>query len=184
VKEVTRILEQLGQGDSQASQELFSRLHTELRGLADRQLARERVGHTLQPTALVHEAYLRLVDADIDWAGRNHFFRVAGRTMRRILVDLARGRGTDKRGGGWRLLGVEDAVEAVESDPDAVLDLEQALATLEQTYPVHAELVSLRFYGQKTQREAAELLGLPPTTADRHWVFARTWLRSQLSAGT
>ncbi|QDU69658.1 ECF-type sigma factor [Engelhardtia mirabilis] len=178
--DVTRILEQVDAGDEAASKQLFNVLYDELRRLADLQLAGERPGNTLQPTALVNEAYLRLVDKSVGWASRAHFFRVAARTMRRILVDRAREKGAVKRGGGWRRLTADDASLSVEEDPGALLDLDEALEALRGPHPLHAELVCLRFFSGLTLRDAAGVLGLPPTSADRAWAFARAWLAHRL----
>lgn len=178
--DVTRILEEIDGGAEGASEELFCLLYDELRGMADRELAGERAGQTLQPTALVNEAFLRLVGSGVGWTSRAHFFRVAGRTMRRILVDRAREKGTRKRGGGWRRLSVEDATLALEEDPGAVLDLDEALNDLREAHPVHAELVTLCFFTGLSLREAGEVLDLAPTSADRTWAFARAWLARRL----
>lgn len=181
--DVTRLLASAGAGDATASRELFDVLYDELRRLAARQLAGERAGNTLQPTALVNEAWLRLAGSGVGWAGRAHFFRTAARTMRRILVDRAREKASLKRGGSWRQLAIDDATLAVDGDPATILDLDAALDALAAAHPVHAELVTLRFYSGLSQREAAEILALPPTTADRTWTFARAWLAHRLDVG-
>lgn len=177
---VTRLLESVTEGKTELTPELFERLHQELRRLADREFAKERPDHTLQPTALVNEAFVRLVDADIDWKGRVHFLRTASRTMRRVLVDLANARKAQKRGEGLLALGVEDAAAAIERDPDSLLDLDGALSEFEEQHPIAAELVVHRFFGGHTHEDAAKLLDIPITTADRHWAFAKAWLRRHL----
>ena len=160
-------------------------VYDELRKLADARLARERPGQTLQATALVHEAYLRLVGPDREsqneWESRRHFFAAAAEAMRRILIDRARAKGTLKRGGSARRLSLDPAMLSLDSIPSEIADLDDALTRFEIEDPEKAALVKLRFYGGLTQRQAAAALGLAPATADRHWAYARAWLFQALS---
>lgn len=182
---VTQILSAIESGDPQAAAELLPLVYEELRTLADARLAHERPGHTLQATALVHEAYLRLVGPDHNgekgWDSRGHFFAAAAEAMRRILIDRARARGAAKRGGSARRLTLDPAILTLDSIPSAVADLDEALTRFEAEDPQKAALVKLRFYGGLTLKQAAAALGLPPTTADRHWAYARAWLFQALS---
>ncbi len=178
MSEVTRILSAIEQGDPQASEHLMPLVYDELRQLAAQRLAQERPGQTLQATALVHEAYLRLVDGDKvqRWDSRGHFFAAAAEAMRRILIDSARRRQADKRGGGWQRHDLLEAELAVDS-------ADAALSRLAEREPVIARLVELRFFAGLTLEEAAECLGLSQRTAYRHWAYARAWLRRELDRG-
>jgi RNA polymerase sigma factor (TIGR02999 family) len=182
--EVTRILSAIEQGDPHAASQLLPLVYEELRKLAAQRLAQEKPGQTLQATALVHEAYLRLVDADKvqHWNSRGHFFGAAAEAMRRILINRARDKGRLKRGGGRHRVNVDDLTDPLSAPADDLLDLDEALARLAADYPQAAELVTLRFFAGLTQAEAAEALGLPPRTADRLWAFARAWLLDALGA--
>ena len=178
MSEVTRILAAVERGDAHAAAELLPLVYNELRELAAARLAAEAPGQTLQATALVHEAYLRLVGGEPqrDWDGRGHFFAAAAEAMRRILINRARDRGRVKRGGGWRRLHLDDLNLSVAEPPDEFLILNDALDKLAQEDPACAELVKLRFFAGLTLDEAAETLGVARRTADRSWAFARSWL--------
>jgi RNA polymerase sigma-70 factor (ECF subfamily) len=159
-------------------------VHDELRRLARRHMKREKPEHTLQPTALVNEAYLRLVNLKrLQWEDRNHFFAIAARLMRRILVDSARARRTHKRGDGVSPVQIEDvAAPPAESDPDhALLELEKALLKLETMDARKARVVELRFFTGLSVEETGQVLGVSPRTIKRDWLFAKAWLSSQLS---
>ena len=184
--DVTRILDDAARGDPRAAGRLLPLVYEELRKLAAQRLTREHPGQTLQATALVHEAYLRLVDGDGTrqrWDGRGHFFAAAAEAMRRILVDNARHKQSLKGGGG------RERVELGGSEPVAgaprfdVLALDEALEKLARDHPRKAELVKLRFFAGLTNDEAAEALGISPSTADNDWAYARCWLRVELGGG-
>jgi RNA polymerase sigma factor (TIGR02999 family) len=182
MSEVTRILSAIDQGDPRAAEQLLPLVYDELRKLAARKLAQEKPGQTLSATALVHEAYLRLVDVDQaqDWNGRGHFFAAAAEAMRRILVERARGKGREKRGGDWRRVDFEelDVVSAV--SPDQLVALDDALAQLAARDQLAGELVKLRYFAGLALDQAAAALGVSTATAYRHWAYARAWLRSEL----
>jgi RNA polymerase sigma factor (TIGR02999 family) len=182
MNEVTRILSDLAQGDAQAAGQLLPLVYDELRRLAAAQLAGEKPGQTLQATALVHEAYLRLV-GDQGFANRRHFFAAAAEAMRRILVENARRKGRLKHGGGRRRQELAPDLVAAPGPDEELLALDAALARLAERDPLKARLVELRFFAGLTGDQAAELLGISPSTADRHWVFARAWLRREMEAG-
>jgi RNA polymerase sigma factor (TIGR02999 family) len=179
MSDVTRILSAVEQGDPHAAEQLLPLVYEELRQLAAARLAQEQPGQTLQPTALVHEAYLRLVGGDQpqDWAGRGHFFAAAGEAMRRILIDQARHKQTRKAGGGRRRLDLDDVEPALEGPDDDLLALDEALRQLEAQDPRKAELVKLRFFAGLTAAQAAAALGVSPSTAEKDWAYARSWLR-------
>jgi RNA polymerase sigma factor (TIGR02999 family) len=182
MNEVTRILSAVEQGDPLAASQLLPLVYDELRKLAAQRLAQEKPGQTLQATALVHEAYLRLV-GDQHFTSRGHFFAAAAEAMRRILVENARRKARCKHGGGWRRQELpSDLVGSVEPADD-LLAIDWALAKLAQRDPSKARLVELRFFAGLTGEQAAEVLGISPSTADRHWVFARAWLRRELGVG-
>lgn len=158
--------------------ELMPEVYDELRKLAAAKLAAEKPGHTLDATALVHEAWLKLADASVEWQDRTHFFRTAATAMRRILVDRARAKSTVKRDAGERV----ELCEVPGVWPDAKLvALDDALEALAVTKPVHAKLIELRFFVGLTMDESAEALGTAPATADRYWHYARAWLRVKMS---
>jgi RNA polymerase sigma factor (TIGR02999 family) len=182
MSEVTRILSALEQGEPHAAEQLLPLVYDALRRLAAEQLAGEKPGQTLQATALVHEAYLRLVDVEKapHWDGRGHFFAAAAQAMRRILIDNARRKQADKHGGGWQRLDLLDAELAVDSTGDDLFAVDEALAQLAAREPVVAKLVELRFFAGLTLEEAAEALGIAQRTAYRHWAYARAWLRRHL----
>ena len=181
--EISRVLDAIGRGEPRAAGELLPLVYDELRRLAARRLAHEAPGQTLQATALVHEAYLRLVWADPGrpWEGRGHFFGAAAEAMRRILVENARRRQSGKRGGGRLRVGL-DAADPAAPEPDAeLLALDEALGRLAAVDPAKAELVTLRHFAGLTIPQAAEVLGISTATASRHWTFARAWLRREVA---
>jgi RNA polymerase sigma factor (TIGR02999 family) len=176
--EVTRILSAIHQGDAQAAEQLLPLVYKELRKLAAQKLARETPGQTLDATALVHEAYLRLVDTRTvpHWNSRGHFFAAAAEAMRRILVEKARKRGRLKRGGDRQRLDLDGIQLSVKEVPDDILALDDALTELTRQHPAKAELVKLRYFAGLTLTEAAQVLGIATSTADRYWTYARAWL--------
>lgn len=184
---ITRILTAADAGDPQAVAQLLPLVYEELRILAAARLSHERPGQTLQATALVHEAYLRLLGPDgVDssrWNGRGHFFSAAAEAMRRILIDRARAKKADKRGGGLAAADIAlDALPLSLSDvPVELLDLDAAMTALAAEDPQKAELVRLRFYAGLTLEQAGRVLGLSPATTDRYWSYARAWLYASLS---
>src|SRR5206468_3934901 len=170
------------QGDPHAAERLMPLIYDELRKLAAHKLAQEKPGQTLQATALVHEAYLRLVDTDQDrhWNGRGHFFAAAAEAMRRILVDQARRKRAEKRGGRGRRVPLDDAGAGFTSPADELLDIDQALTRLAAEDPRAARLIQLRYFGGLSLEDAAEVVGLPRSTAYEHWSYARVRLRTLL----
>jgi RNA polymerase sigma factor (TIGR02999 family) len=179
--DVTALLAGWSRGDRDALSQLLPLVYEELRGIAARQLGRERPGHTLQPTALVHEAYLRLVDQrKVDWQNRAHFFGVSAQIMRRILVDHARRHAAGKRGDGVRCVSIDDAQRVPASNDLPILALDRALDRLEQVDPGLAKIVELRAFGGLTVDEAAHVLDVSPSTAKREWRTARAWLTREL----
>jgi RNA polymerase sigma factor (TIGR02999 family) len=183
MSEVTRILSAIEQGDPHAADQLLPLVYDELRRLAMRKLAREAPGQTLQPTALVHEAYLRLVGVrdQQQWQSRGHFFAAAAEAMRRILVDKARRKRRPKHGGDRQRLDWDAACSIAEAPAEDLVALDEALARLEKQEPARAELVKLRFFAGLTMSEAAQALGISLATAERYWTYARTWLYAELS---
>ena len=183
MQEVTRILTSIEQGDPAAIQKLLPLVYDELRRLAAQRLSVEPPGMTLQATALVHEAYLRLVDVQYvqQWKGRGHFFSAAAEAMRRILIESARRRMSQKRGAGWEREDL-DAVVAPEPDEE-LLALDETLQKLAISDPQKAKLVELRYFAGLTSDQAAKILGISPTTADRHWAYARAWLQTAVRGG-
>jgi RNA polymerase sigma factor (TIGR02999 family) len=184
MSDVTRLLDAAAAGEPQAAAELLPLVYGELRALAAARLAGERAGHTLQPTALVHEAYMRLVGGEQsqDWNGRGHFFAAAAEAMRRILVESARRKGRQRHGGGRRRIELDDAISVVAPEPsEDLLDLDEALTRLEATDPTAACLVKLRYFAGLSMPDAAAAMGLPLRTAERNWTYARTWLHRELS---
>jgi RNA polymerase sigma factor (TIGR02999 family) len=184
MSEVTRILSAIEQGDPHAAGQLLPLVYDELRALAAQKLAQEKPGQTLQATALVHEAYVRLVGQDSaqQWANRGHFFAAAAEAMRRILVENARRKRGPKHGGGRArqdLDGLELAAPPLNED---LLALDEALSRLTEKDPVKAELVKLRHFAGLTIEEAAKALGVSMTTANRYWAYARAWLHQQILA--
>lgn len=184
MSEVTRILSAIKKGDLSAGEQLLPLVYDELRRLAAQKLAAERPGQTLQATALVHEAYLRLIgdkEEPRPFKDRGHFFAAAATAMRRILIDNARRKQTQKHGGDLQRHEL-DNVPAPERDED-LLALDQALAKLAAQDPMKSKLVELRYFAGLTGEQAAEVLGISPTTADRHWAYARAWLRAKVRGG-
>jgi RNA polymerase sigma factor (TIGR02999 family) len=182
--DVTHILSAIEQGDPHAAEQLLPLVYDELRRLAAQKLAREAPGQTLQPTALVHEAYLRLVDTENAqaWNSRGHFFAAAAEAMRRILVDQARRKQSDKRGGRRRRVALDD-VEPSYAPPEAdLLDIDEALTRLAGEDPQAAQLVKLRYFGGLSVEEAAEIVGLSRSSAYEHWAYARVRLRCLLQS--
>jgi RNA polymerase sigma factor (TIGR02999 family) len=182
MSDVTHILEAIEHGDTAAASQLLPLVYDELRKLAAQKMAHEQPGQTLQATALVHEAYLRLVghEPKKPWDGRGHFFAAAAEAMRRILVDRARDRRRQKRGGGRRRVQVD--LDVVLHDPpgDDLLALDEALQSLARDDSAGAELVRLRVFAGLTLAEAAQVMGMGRRTADRYWAYARAWLRDAL----
>jgi RNA polymerase sigma factor (TIGR02999 family) len=183
MNDVTRILSAIEQGDPRAAEQLLPLVYDELRRLAARRLAQEKPGQTLQATALVHEAYLRLVDGTQvqSWNSRGHFFAAAAEAMRRILVDSARRKRRPKHGGGRRRLPLEPLGLPAHDRADDLIALNDALDALARREPAKAELVKLRYFGGLSLEEAASCLGISPVTAKRYWAIARAWLFAALA---
>jgi RNA polymerase sigma factor (TIGR02999 family) len=186
MSEVTRILHAIDEGDPHAAEELLPLVYDELRKLAAHKLAQEQPGQTLQATALVHEAYLRLVDVDQgqQWNSRGHFFAAAAEAMRRILVEDARHKRSLKAGGDRRRLDLADLEPVATARDDELLALDEALDKLERQDPRKARLVKLRFFAGLTNEQAAGVLGISTSTADNDWAYARCWLRLEISGGS
>ena len=182
---IHEILRDLSSGKTDAADRLYPRVYEELRRIAGRHLGRERSGHTLQTTDLVHEAYLKLVDQhEVEWQGRAHFMAVAATAMRRILIDHARKKKADKRGGGTVALPLEEALHAAEPTPTFdLLALEDALARLGESQPEKARVVELRFFGGLKESEVAEVMGVSTRTIARYWKFAQAWLYREMRPG-
>lgn len=182
MKEVTRILSAIERGDPRAAEQLLPLVYDELRKLAAQRLAQEKPGQTLQATALVHEAYLRLVGSDRDqhWDSRGHFFAAAAEAMRRILLNRARDKKRLKRGGDRRRVNLDQVEIALDTDDEQLLAIDEALSQLAVEDPGAAQLVSLRFFAGLTMQEAADSLDLPLRTAERQWAYARAWLYARL----
>jgi RNA polymerase sigma factor (TIGR02999 family) len=184
MSEVTQILRAIAAGDPSAASQLLPLVYDELRRLAAHKLAQETPGQTLQPTALVHEAYLRLVDqgSGQPWDSRGHFYAAAAEAMRRILVESARRKQAVKHGGGRRRVPLEEFHRVAES-PEDLLDLDEALSGFAAEEPDKARLVQLRFFAGLSTADAAAALGISVATAERWWTFARVWLYSELQGG-
>jgi RNA polymerase sigma factor (TIGR02999 family) len=184
VSALTRILTDIAGGDRQAAVRLLPLVYEDFRALASRHLARERPVHTLQPTALVHEAFLKLVDQSrVNWQGRTHFFAVGAQAMRRILVEHARSRKRLKRGGEAHRDLLDEGVALVEGNPADVLALDEALVKLAALDERQARVVEYRFFGGLTMEEIAEVLGVSKRTVEGEWRVARAWLHRELSGG-
>lgn len=180
-RDLTGLLLSWSRGDSQAREALLPLVYGELRGIAGRYMRQERSDHTLQPTALIHEAYLRLVDQKrVDWQNRAHFFGVAANVMRRILVDHARRRGRVKRGGAERTVSLEELSDVADQRTPDLLALDAALTHLAARDPRKASIVELHFFGGLTVAETAEVLGCSTATVTRHWRTAKVWIFRQL----
>ena len=186
MNEVTRILSAIGQGDPHAASQLLPLVYEELRKLATVKLAQERPGQTLQATALVHEAYLRLVDVDRaqHWNSRGHFFAAAAGAMRRILVDQARRKHSRKHGGELVRQDLDALEVALPEVPEDLVALDEALNKLAALDKTAADLVQLRFFAGLPLPEVAQLLGISPRTADRLWAYARAWLHQEIQGGS
>ena len=192
MSDVTQVLAQIESGDPTAPDKLLPLVYEELRKLAAIHMARQDPGQTLQATALVHEAYVRLLGSSnlVDavgsrvWRSRSQFFAAAAKAMRHILVDNARRKRAEKRGGDRRRGQLVDEASPATMSPSDLLDLDEALGRLGQAYPQHAKLVELQFFAGVTQEEAAVCLNISVVTARRHWVFARAWLFEQLASAT
>ena len=192
MSEVTRILSAIEQGDPHAAEQLLPLVYDELRKLAAQKLAQEKPGHTLEATALVHEAYLRLVvpprgagqpPVEKHWNTGGHFFTAAAEAMRRILIDQARHKQSQRRGGGRRRQNIEDHQIAAPEPSLDVLAVNEALERFEKVDPLKANLVKLRYFAGLTIPQAADALGISSTTADRYWAYARAWLHAELKKG-
>jgi RNA polymerase sigma factor (TIGR02999 family) len=188
MSDVTRILSQLEKGDLAAAEQLLPLVYEELRKLARQKLQHEKPGQTLQATALVHEAYLRLVgngeqgtgNRGQEWTGRGHFFAAAAEAMRRILIEQARRKRSLKAGANHQRRELAEIAEEPSSDPIDILSLDEALQKLEQQSPRKAELVKLRYFAGLTIDEAAKALGVAPSTASADWLYAKSWLRLEM----
>jgi RNA polymerase sigma-70 factor, ECF subfamily len=181
--EVTKLLKDWSAGDQSALDKLIPLVHDELRRLAHQHMRRERPGNTLQTSALVNEAYVRLVDqGQIEWESRAHFFGIAARLMRQVLVDQARRRNFAKRGGDAIRVSLDEATTAAEEQSANVMALDDALKILEKTDPRKSQIVELRFFGGMSIEETAAVLKVSPGTVMREWTFARAWLRKEMSA--
>jgi RNA polymerase sigma factor (TIGR02999 family) len=178
--DITQIISEIERGDPAAAERLLPLVYDELRRLAAAKLTQEKPGHTLPATGLVHEAYLRLVGGDEvrQWEGRRHFFAAAAESMRRILIESARRKQSLKRGGDRQRQPLDD-LAAPEGNAD-LLALDEALTKLAREDPVKAKLVELRYFAGLTADEAARVLGISPTTADRYWAYARVWLQAEV----
>jgi RNA polymerase sigma-70 factor (ECF subfamily) len=180
--DATLLLEQTAQGRREAADRLMLLVYDELRSLAHRHLGREAAEHTLQTTALVHEAYLRLVDQTrVAWQGRTHFFAIGAQALRRALVDHARGRLREKRGGGRVRLELQDDIALAQGRSEDVLAVDEALVRLEALDPRQARIVELRFFAQLDMAEVAEALGVSKRTVEADWTAAKAWLRRELA---
>jgi RNA polymerase sigma factor (TIGR02999 family) len=182
MNQITRIMNGIDQGDPQAASQLLPLVYDELRKLAKNRLAKEPGSQTLQPTALVHEAYLRLMqDSDKqNWSGRGHFFAAAAEAMRRILVESARRKQRTKHGGGRKKIPLHED-QVTDDDPVSnLLALDEALHLLAKRDSVKAQLVNLRYFAGLSGEQAAQILGISPSSADRYWTYARAWLRRQI----
>jgi RNA polymerase sigma factor (TIGR02999 family) len=180
--DVTRILNGIEQGDPSAAERLLPLVYAELRELAAARMAQEKPGQTLQATALVHEAYLRLVDVERaqHWDSRGHFFAAAAEAMRRILVDNARRKKAEKRGGDRQRVPLDEAAPVAQVTPDELLGLDEMLRELAANDPLGARLVELRYFAGLDVEQAAAAIGISAATAYRHWSFARAWLHNEM----
>ena len=178
---VTRLLQEWKDGNAQALDELMPLVYGELRRMAARLLAAEKPGHTLPATALVHEAYFRLVDADIAWQNRTHFYAIAARVLRRVLVEHAKARGRQKRGGGAEKIPLDEAMAIGSETSEIVLDLDEALKRLALQDSRKSDIVQLLFFGGLTYDETAEALDISPATVHRELKLAKAWLYRELA---
>ena len=182
MKDVTKILMAIEDGDSDASDQLLPLVYQELCKLAAAKLSKEQHGHSVQPTLLVHEAYLRLVDVrnEQQWSGRGHFFGAAAEAMRRILIERARRKRSEKHGGKMQRVELDSEIVVTDELGDDLLAIDEVLLQFEEQYPDKAKLVKLRYFAGLTIPEASEAIGISTATAERHWRFARAWLHSAL----
>ena len=184
MKEVTRIINAIQEGNARAADELLPLVYQELRQLAAQRMKQEKPGQTLQATALVHEAYLRLVGTeDQNWDGRTHFFAAAAEAMRRILIENARRKKRLKHGGDRQKIDLDQAELAIDGPSDDLIALDEALEKLANTDKVSADLIKLRFFAGLTMEQAANILEIPRRTADRNWAYARAWLYRAINKG-
>lgn len=182
ISDATRVLGELTGGDAAAAGKLMPLVYDELRGLAAHYLHRERIDHTLQPTALVHEAYVRLVDQTrADWRNKNQFFAVAGQVMRRVLVDHARGKKAAKRGGEWGRVSLDGVAVADDQTGFDVVAVHEAIDRLAELDPRQGRIVEMRFFGGMKEEEIADVLGVSLRTVEGDWRMARAWLRREMS---
>lgn len=180
--DVTELLQRLARGDKQAESDLLLRIYRELHAMARQHLRGERPGHTLQTTALVHEAYLRLIGkTEIEWQNRSHFFSVASQTMRRVLVDYARRRTSAKRGSGQRAVSLDESLAISPENCGLIEQVDEALDRLAKLSPRQAQVVELRFFGGLGEEEVANVLNLSARTVKRDWRIAKAWLYGELS---
>jgi RNA polymerase sigma factor (TIGR02999 family) len=184
VSDITLVLDAISRGENQAAEKLLPLVYNELRNLAAARMLHEIAGHTLQPTALVHEAWLRLAgDKQQNWKGRAYFFAAAAEAMRRILVEHARRKARLKHGGQQERLNIEN-LDLAESAPDEkILLVEDAMALLERSHPERARVVLMKFFGGMTNKEVADTLGISERSVDRHWMCAKAWLFQKLQEG-
>jgi RNA polymerase sigma factor (TIGR02999 family) len=183
--DITLILEDISRGEPQASEKLLPLVYNELRNLATARMLRESSGHTLQPTALVHEAWLRMVgDGSQSWKNRAYFFAAAAEAMRRILVEHARRKSRFKHGGGLQRLNIDEMELAQVAPDEKILLVDDALNQLERIHPERARIVVLKYFGGMTNKQVAETLSIGERSVDRHWVCAKTWLYQKLSEQT
>lgn len=187
MSDVTQILSAIEQGDPQAAEQLLPLVYEELRKLAAQKMAQEAPGNTLQATALVHEAYLKLIGASREksppqWNSRGHFFAAAAEAMRRILIINARRRSAEKRGGGRERIELDPALLPAIDRDERLLELDEALNRLEVQHPEKARIMKLRFFAGLTNADAAAAMGISDTTADRYWAYARAWIRREMAA--
>jgi len=180
--EISLLLDQYRDGQAEAFERLMELVYDDLRRLAAWQLQTERPGHTLQPTALVHEAYLKLAGQNpVEWQNKAHFFALAAQVMRHILVDHARARGRDKRGGGQVSVALDEALELSHPSKPSLVELDEALSMLARQDARKSRIVELRYFGGLSIEETADVLGISPTTVRREWTLAKAWLRRELS---
>ncbi|TWU38230.1 ECF-type sigma factor [Novipirellula artificiosorum] len=186
MSEITRLLQAAESGDQKAAEDLLPLVYQELRRLAKARLSHEKPGQTLQATDLVHEAYQRLVDVtggdDAKWNSVGHFFAAAAEAMRRILIDRARAKAAVKRGGDRQRIEFDAIEHPAAKRPERLLQLDEALVKLEQSDPQKAQLVKLRFYAGLTGEQAAQAMGISSATSDRHWAYARAWLKTAMDS--
>ena len=182
LSEVTQLLRRVESGDRSTVDRLFAAVYQQLHNLAGQFFQREPKGNTLQPTALVHEAYMKLADrTHVDWQGRTHFFAVAAQAMRRILVDHVRRRGAAKRGGNRHRIAPDDHLVIESNHDEDPLALENALTKLTKLDPCHAQMIELRFFGGRSVAEVAKVMGISTRSVEREWTMVRAWLRRELS---